>query len=51
MSKIPIWRYSGLSGGRRANHTAASLLHTVYMVEDLTDAWDLQDTPRSLMLI
>lgn len=30
MSKIPIWRYSGLSGGRRANHTAASVQHCLH---------------------
>lgn len=30
MSKIQIWRYRGLSGGRRANHTAASFQHCLH---------------------
>lgn len=30
MSKIQIWRYRGLSQGRRANHTAASFQHCLH---------------------
>lgn len=31
--------------------TQQLLFNTVYMVEDLMDAWGLQDTPWSFMLI